>query len=102
VEPQTISLTGGASRNDGIAQTVANVFGVPVSRLSVAGSAALGAAMRAAQAACGVDLARLEDAYCQPEAGSTVNPEEGVREIYDDLEQKWVSALHDTFSLPKS
>ena len=102
VEPQTISLTGGASRNDGIAQTVANVFGVPVSRLSVAGSAALGAAMRAAQAACGVDLARLEDTYCQPEAGSTVNPEEGVREIYDDLEQKWVSALHDTFSLPKS
>jgi xylulokinase len=98
VDPETIYLTGGASQNDGIAQTVANVFGVPVSRLTVAGSAALGAAMRAAHAACGVALAELENAYCQPEAGSTVTPEGGVREIFDDLEQKWVSALHDSFS----
>lgn len=97
VDPETIYLTGGASQNDGIAQTVANVFGVPVSRLSVAGSAALGAAMRAAHAACGVDLEALENAFCQPESGSTLTPEDGARKIYDDLEQKWVSALHDTF-----
>ena len=102
VEPETIYLTGGASQNDGIAQTVANVFGVPVSRLSVAGSAGLGAAMRAAHAACGAELADLESAFCQPVAGSTVTPEDGVGEIYNDLEQKWVSALHETFSLPNS
>jgi xylulokinase len=100
VEPETISLTGGASENDGIAQTVANVFGAPVSRLRVTGSAALGAAMRAAQAACGVELASLEDAFCQPEPGSRLDPEPGAREIYDELEQKWVSALQDSFSLP--
>ncbi len=101
VKPETIYLTGGASQNDGIAQTVANVFGVPVSRLSVSGSAALGAAMRAAEASCGVGLAELEAAFCQPEAGSTLGPEGGVREIYDELEQKWVSALHESYSLPK-
>jgi xylulokinase len=100
VVPETIYLTGGASRNDGIAQTVANVFGTPVSRLSVAGSAALGAAMRAANGACGVELAALEAAYCQPEAGSTLAPEPGAREIYDELEQNWVSALQDAYSLP--
>jgi xylulokinase len=100
VAPETIYLTGGASQNDGIAQTVANVFGVPVSRLSVAGSAGLGAAMRAAHAACGVSLESLEEAFCRPEAGSTVTPEEGAGEIYMELEQKWVSALHEAFSLP--
>jgi len=100
VEPETIYLTGGASENDGIAQTVANVFGVPVSRLGVSGSAALGAAMRAAHAACGVDLAELEAAYCQPEEGPTLQPDAGVGEIYAELEQKWVSALHDSYSLP--
>jgi xylulokinase len=100
VAPETIYLTGGASQNDGIAQTVANVFGVPVSRLSVAGSAALGAGMRAAQAACGVSLESLEEAFCQPEEGSTVVPEEGSGEIYEELEQKWVAALHEAFSLP--
>lgn len=102
VEPETIYLTGGASQNDGIAQTVANVFGVPVSRLKVAGSAALGAAMRAAEAACGASLSDLESAFCQPEPGSTLQPEGEAREIYDELEQKWVSALHDSYSLPKS
>ena len=101
VAPETIYLTGGASQNDGIAQTVANVFGVPVSRLTVSGSAALGAAMRAAHEACGVELSSLEAAFCQPEPGSTLEPEAGSAQIYDELEQKWVSALHESFSLPK-
>lgn len=101
VSPETIFLTGGASKNTGIAQTVADVFGVPVSRLSVAGSAALGAAMRAANAVCGIPIASLEGAFCQPEAGSTVVPGEGTGKIYQELEQKWVSALHEAFPLPK-
>ena len=100
ISPETIYLTGGASGNDGIAQTVANVFGVAVSRLSVAGSAALGAAMRAAHAGCGVPLEELEAAFCQPEEGSTIVPEEGTAEIYEELEQKWVSVLHEAFSQP--
>ena len=101
VSPETIYLTGGASKNTGIAQTVADVFGVPVSRLSVAGSAALGAAMRAANAVCGISIDSLETAFCQPDTGSTVLPREGTGEIYEELEQKWVSALHEAFPLLK-
>ena len=100
VSPESIYLTGGASKNDGIAQTVADVFGAPVSRLSVAGSAALGAAIRAAHGGCGIPLEDLEAAFCQPEAGSTVTPGDGTEKIYEELEQKWVSALHEAFSLP--
>jgi xylulokinase len=101
VSPETIYLTGGASKNTGIAQTVADVFGVPVSRLSVPGSAALGAAMRAANAVCGISLDSLEAAFCQPDSGSTVQPREGTGKIYEELEQKWVSALHEAFPLLK-
>ena len=101
VSPETIYLTGGASKNTGIAQTVADVFGVPVSRLSVPGSAALGAAMRAANAVCGISVDSLEAAFCQPDSGSTVQPRAGTREIYEELEQKWVSALHEAFPLLK-
>jgi len=101
VAPKTIYLTGGASKNTGIAQTAADVFGVPVSRLSVAGSAALGAAIRAANAVIGISLDALEAAFCQPERGSTVQPREGTGEIYEELEQKWVSALHEAFPLLK-
>lgn len=74
VDPTEISLTGGASQNDGIAQIVADVFGVPVARLAVAGSAGLGAAMRAA-VALGEDLAELEQKFCAPEPGSTRRPQ---------------------------
>ena len=73
VEPTEIYLTGGASQNDGIAQIVADVFGVPVARLAVAGSAGLGAALQAAVAA-GDDLRELEEKFCAPEQGSTRQP----------------------------
>ncbi len=101
VAPETILLTGGASKNDGIAQTVANVFGVPVSRLSVSGSAALGAAMRAAQAACGVEFAAMEEAFCRPDRGSTLDPDPRATGVYDDLEQKFSAALQERFALSK-
>ena len=56
VKTERIRLTGGASKNDGIAQLVADVFQAPVERLDVSNSAALGAALIAA-AADGHDLA---------------------------------------------
>ena len=58
VKAERIRLTGGASKNDGIAQLVADVFQAPVERLDVSNSAALGAALIAA-AAAGQDLAAL-------------------------------------------
>jgi xylulokinase len=94
VEPDTILLTGGASQNDGIAQVVADVFGKPVSRLAVTGSAGLGAAMRAA-AATGVELADLEACFCRPVEGSTIAPREGCGAVYDEFAQKFAARLQD-------
>jgi xylulokinase len=71
LHPNELCLTGGASRNHGIAQIFADVFQVPVSRLAIPNSAALGAAMRAALA-MGADQSQLEHALTG--AGSTVQP----------------------------
>jgi xylulokinase len=84
VEPTRISITGGASQNDGIAQVIANVFGVPVDRLDVPGSAGIGAGMRAAHGVGG-DLTDLESKFSQVQKGSTVNPEEGAKEVYNAM-----------------
>ncbi len=73
VRTDRIRLTGGASKNDGIAQVVADVFQAPVERLDVANSAALGAALIAA-AAGGRDLVELQRKFCQPAPGSILSP----------------------------
>lgn len=89
LRPDELCLTGGASRNHGIAQIFANVFQVPVSRLAIPNSAAMGAAMRAALAT-GSDLSTLEDALTT--AGSTVYPSSntsGTTERY----RRWVTLL---------
>ena len=84
VEPERIYITGGASENDGIAQVIANIFGVPVDRLDVPGSATIGAAMRAAHG-MEEDLSELESKFSQPKEGRTIEPQEGAKAIYDDL-----------------
>lgn len=72
-QPNALRLTGGASHNDGIAQIFADVFGVPVRRLSLSNSAALGAAMRAALAT-GACRDTLESALCH--ANSSLEPKD--------------------------
>ena len=74
VATERIRLTGGASKNDGIAQLVADVFQAPVERLDVANSAALGAALIAA-AAGGHDLVGLEGIFCKPASESLLLPD---------------------------
>jgi xylulokinase len=93
VDPTTIYLTGGASENDGIAQMVANVFGVPVERLDVPGSAAIGAGMRAAHA-MGEDLRDLESRFSQPQEGRAMEPEKGAKEVYDVMLGEFQSFLN--------
>lgn len=83
LRPEVIYLTGGASKNDAIAQVVADVFQVKVQRLAVSGSVALGAALRAASKSLGLDLHTLESQFCRPEAGSTIEPKAGA-DVYDD------------------
>jgi xylulokinase len=81
VATERIRLTGGASKNDGIAQLVADVFQAPVERLDVANSAALGAALIAA-ASGGHDLARLESVFCKPAAESLLLPDTNLAGNY--------------------
>lgn len=95
VAPTRISLTGGASENDGIAQIVADVFGVPVDRLEVPGSAAVGAAMRAAHG-MGEDLAALENTLCRPSEGKTREPQAAAVAIYREIEPKFRAFLQAT------
>jgi xylulokinase len=74
LEPEVIYLTGGASKNDAIAQVAADVFQANVQRLAVSGSVALGASLRAASNSLGLQLHNLESQFCKPEAGSTIKP----------------------------
>lgn len=85
-------LTGGASDNPALAQVFADVFGAPVLRLAVSDSAALGAALRAAHAACGATLADLEAAFCQPAPG-IIQPRAELAQPYAALEASLTAAL---------
>jgi xylulokinase len=85
-------LTGGASNNPAIAKIFADVFGAPVLRLTVSDSAALGAALRAAEAACGAKMAYLEAVFCAPAPG-VVQPDPALRSAYDALEAELAKKL---------
>jgi xylulokinase len=89
---ERIRLTGGASKNDGIARLVADVFQSPVERLDVTNSAALGAALIAA-ASAGHPLEALETAFCKAEPGSSLEPDRSLSGIYDDAMIRFQSLL---------
>ena len=80
VKPERLLLTGGASKNDGIAQVAADVFQAPVERLDVINSAALGAALIAA-AADGHDFGKLQETFCKTE-GTALQPDWTLEEAY--------------------
>ncbi|MEI7650702.1 MAG: FGGY family carbohydrate kinase [Verrucomicrobiota bacterium] len=85
-------LTGGASENPSVAKIFADVFGAPVLRLAVSDSAALGAALRAAEAACDAKMADLEKVFCAPAPG-VVQPNPALRAAYDKLEAQLGQSL---------
>ena len=72
--PETLRVTGGGAINTGICRILADLFGVLVQRLDVANSAALGAAMRAAQAVAGVSWEEITDKFAQPNPKGDVSP----------------------------
>jgi xylulokinase len=82
VKPSRLLLTGGASKNDGIAQMAADVFQAPVERIEVSNSAALGAALIAA-AAAGHDLAELQNIFCRV-SGQSLQPDRALEDLYED------------------
>ena len=92
--PSRIFLTGGASRNDAIAQTVADVFQAPVFRIASTESVALGGAVQAALATGGGDWARLRD-QLQDGMQEALQPRAGTAEIYEAamarIEAQWAT-----------
>ena len=97
VSPSRIFITGGASENDGIAQVIANVFGVPVDRLDVPGSATIGAGMRAALG-LGEDLADLESKFSRPKEGRTLEPDPTSCDTYNEVLPKFKAFLAEQFT----
>ncbi len=97
VEPEVILLTGGASANDGIAQTVANVFQTPVARLEVAGSAGLGAGMRAAAAVGAGALSEMAADFAAPSPGGRLEPDLALAELYANMLEGYRFHLEETY-----
>ncbi len=74
-----ILLTGGASKNQAIAQAIADIFQAPVKRLAVSSSVGLGTAILAARSE-GAQYSALVDTFCAA-APETTLPQDGS-EIY--------------------
>lgn len=92
VRTERIRLTGGASKNHGIAQLAANIFQCPVERLEVLNSAALGAALIAATAG-GHDLAALQEIFCEASPDSSLQPDPAVGAVYQTALDDFKSLL---------
>ncbi len=97
VSTDRIRLTGGASKNDGIAQLVADVFDAPVERLEVANSAALGAALIAATAG-GHDLGGLQERFCMPAPDSRLIPNPALVGKYSTALEQFEKLLRMTMA----
>ncbi|MGJ8656541.1 MAG: xylulokinase [Akkermansiaceae bacterium] len=92
LKPEVIYLTGGASKNDAIAQVVADIFQTKVERLAVSGSVALGGAMRAAVNSLGKTFAELEAEFCEPDASSVIQPKADAG-VYEQGAQAFENTL---------
>jgi xylulokinase len=92
VKTERLRLTGGASKNDGIARLAADVFQAPVERLDVSNSAALGAALIAATAG-GHDLVELQKSFCQASPGAIIQPDASLGPIYQDALPRFAALL---------
>jgi len=96
--PTTVRVTGGASRNDGIVQVLADAFGAKLQRLAVSNSAGLGAALMAAHGAAGTEWDALFDAFAKPTPG-VVEPAAGSAEVYDKASKVFGERLEAAFGL---
>jgi xylulokinase len=81
--PTTILATGGASRNRGILQVVADVFRARVRTLEVGNSSALGGALRAANSLGGISFSALYERFAAPHSslGATPNTSANYTEL---------------------
>ncbi len=91
--PRFIRVTGGASKNRGIRQVLADVFDADIRALSVGNSSALGGALRAAEALSGQSFSSLYEVFAATDPQSNVSPRPGASEQYAGLRQKLTERL---------
>lgn len=95
--PGALLVTGGASENDAILQVFADVFQARLRRLSVADSAALGAALRAANACGGRAWQALFEQFAVPEP-KAIDPNPGVGSVYERMLEEFAGRLKEICS----
>ena len=83
--PTRLLVTGGASKNRGILQILADVFNAEIRTLSVGNSSALGGALRAAQAAGACSWAELYEKFAAPDPDVKLEPDPRAQGVYDEL-----------------
>jgi xylulokinase len=93
--PRVVRVTGGASKNRGILQVLADVFDAEICTLSVANSSALGGALRAAQAVEGLPWSELYARFVSPDAGSRVRSAANATGAYGVLRAKFSRKLQE-------
>jgi xylulokinase len=82
---ETILVTGGASRNQGLLRVLADVFQATIIPLRVSNASALGAALRAAHGVDGLAWPELYRQFCPPDRDLTVKPDPSTRAVYEKL-----------------
>lgn len=87
---ERLRLTGGASRDQALMQIIADVFQVPVETLAITDSAALGSAIRAANAADGCDFEALYRKFSRAE--KTVTPDLATASVYAEALAAYASS----------
>jgi len=91
--PNLLLVTGGASRNRGILQVLADVFNAEIRTLSTGNSSALGAALRAAQAGGGYAWSDLYARFAAPDPDLKVSPAPAANGAYAELRARFVAEL---------
>jgi len=84
-KPACIYATGGASANTEILRIMADVHNTPVYRQETANGAALGAALRAAQAFTHAGWDEIVAPFTKPLPGSKVEPDPAAAALYEQL-----------------
>ena len=91
--PRVVRVTGGAAKNRGILQVLADIFDAEICTLSVANSSALGGALRAAQALEGQAWSELYARFVSPDAGSRIRSSAQASGAYGELRAKLANKL---------
>lgn len=98
-KPKKIRLTGGASKSDGMARVASDVFNAKIERMKVGNSAALGAAMRAANGAGSFSWSDLAEKFCKADESKTILPEAQNVKIYEQALKNFKEFVSETYGI---